>query len=70
VLLLSLVRAVQDGNGGSDTKRRSGSRTVGQEKGAGEALLEVVRRLAEMAPNERAALIELVKALGWSDAAE
>jgi len=58
VLLRLLLRAVQDGDDGARQPRRS------QKKGKGESLLEVVYSLVEMDPEERTALIELLKALG------
>jgi len=64
VLLRSLLRVVQDGDDGNGIKGLPGSQTSGEEKGTGKALLKVIRLLVEMAPTERIALIELLKALG------
>lgn len=60
MLLRSLVRAVQDGDDANGTKRQPGSRP----KGKGESLLEIIRLLAEMDPDERTTLIGLLKVLG------
>jgi len=49
---------------GGDTKRPPESQTSGAEKAAGRALLKVIRLLVEMAPEERTALVGLLKALG------
>ena len=64
VVLRSLLRVVQDGDDGNGTKGQPGSQTSGEEKGTGKALLKVIRLLVEMAPEERTALIELLKAVG------
>jgi hypothetical protein len=64
VLLRLFLRAVQDGDDGDGTKGQPGSRTNGQEKGTGKALLKVVRLLVEMDPEERTALVGLLKASG------
>jgi hypothetical protein len=53
-ILRSLVRAVQDGN----AERRNAA------KGNGKSLLEVIHLLAEMDPDERTALVGLLKAFG------
>jgi len=45
------------------TTRQLGSQTNGQEKGTGGTLLKVVRLLVEMDPEERIALIKLLKVL-------
>jgi len=58
MLLRSLLRVVQDGDDAG--KRQPGSRT----KGRGESLLEVINLLVEMDPEERIALIQLLKVLG------
>ena len=58
VLLRSLLRAAQDGDDAGKQQRGSWP------KGKGESLLEVIRLLAEMAPDERTALIRLLKTLG------
>ena len=60
MLLRSLLRAVQDGDDGNGGKQPRKSRT----KGRGESLLEVIRLLVEMNPEERTALVELLQALG------
>ena len=60
VLLRSLLKADpngDDGNGGKQPRRD-------RPKYSGEALLEVIRLLAKMDPEERTALIGLLKALG------
>jgi len=57
LILQSLFGAVQDANDGNAEKRNV-------VKGNGKSLLEVIRLLAEMAPDERTALVGLLKAFG------
>ena len=56
------AEATQD-NSGHDGDDDNGERR-NPAKATGKSLLEVVRLLAEMAPDERATLVELLKALG------
>ena len=58
VLLRLLLRVVQDSDDGGKHPRRS------QTKGRGESLLEAIKLLVEMDPEERAALIGFLKLLG------
>jgi len=64
MLLRSLLKAVQDGDDGNRTNRQVKIQSNGKEKESREALLKVIRLLVEMAPEERTALIGLLKALG------
>jgi len=57
VLLRLLLRAVQDGDDGNAERRNAAKRNA-------KSLLEVIRLLAEMDPDERTALVGLLKALG------
>jgi len=57
VLLRSLLRSVQDGDSGNAERRNAA-------QGNGKPLLEVIRLLAEMDPDERSALVGLLKAFG------
>jgi hypothetical protein len=57
VLIRSLLRAVQDGGDGTGERRNLA-------KGTSKSLLEVIRLLVEMDPEERTALLGLLKALG------
>jgi hypothetical protein len=52
-----LLRAVQDGDDGNAERRNAA-------QGNGKSLLEVIRLLAEMDPDERSALVGLLKAFG------
>ena len=54
---------IQDGNDSNETKRQPESETNDRQKGTGTHLLEAMRLLIEMVPEERMALIELLKAL-------
>lgn len=58
VLIRSLLRAVQDGGDDGTGERRN------MAKGTSKSLLEVIRLLVEMDPEERTALLGLLKALG------
>jgi len=61
LILQSLLGAVQDGDDGCGTK---GSQPNTNDEQAGSALLETLRLLAKLSPDERAALIGLLNALG------
>ncbi len=60
LILQSLVKAVRDDDG-RDGMRERPNTNDGQ---AGSALLETIRLLAKLSPDERAALIGLLKTLG------
>jgi len=57
------LEAVQVGDDGNGMKRRAESRSNTNHEQAGSALLETIRLLTKLSPDERAALIELLKAL-------
>jgi hypothetical protein len=59
--LQEILGVINDAN---RKNRQAERRTNGKEKGIGESLLKVIRLLVEMNPEERNALIELLKILG------
>ena len=59
-VLRELIGGGDDDNG---TKRQPGSRANGKQKGTGKVLLEVIRLLVEMEPEEWTALLKLLKVL-------
>lgn len=60
----ALREVIGGGNDGNGTERQPGSPTSGEERGIGKPLWEVVRLLVEMDPDERTALVGLLRALG------
>ena len=63
-ILQSLLKTTGWGND-NNIQRQTNSTTAGESEGAGRlSMLEAVKMLVAMAPEERAALVALIKALG------
>jgi len=60
---MNVAAALQELIAGKDCAQGGKSRASDSETSPGGAFLEVIRLLTKMAPEERAALIELLKAL-------